>query len=90
MGNARPDVHVLPSELLEAHSSDEGDYSCWCGAQVFEVCPECEGQPEDSPTCWRCGGGVEFDGGFVQRVLPCPDPLAYEGPHGLLIVHNAP
>lgn len=66
------------AEARPEHTTD--GYTCWCGPQVEQVCPECGGEGgEVKCECWRCAG----DG-----MIPCSDPDAYDGPFGLLVIHN--
>lgn len=74
-----PNVHVLPVDLMAAHE-DTGTH-CWCSPRVLMLCPACdevEGE-QGAPGCWQCGG--------EGRVV-CPDPDGYDGPHGLIVVHD--
>lgn len=72
-------VHVLPVDLMAAHE-DTGT-RCWCAPRVYMLCPECDdvARPRRRPDCWRCGG--------AGRLL-CPDPETYDGPYGLIVVHD--
>lgn len=58
---------------------DTSGAPCWCHPTVLEVCPECEGEEADAMPCWRCGG---------KGRVECADPATYDGPHGLIFVHN--
>ncbi len=62
---------------------EEGE-NCWCGPTVFQVCPECDDDPEEvirtgtviaKKECWRCDGD-----GLVE-------PYDYDEQH--IIVHNS-
>ncbi len=51
-------------------------YDCWCDPVVEQRCDACDG---DGASCWRCQGAGWH---------PCPAPEHYDGPCGLLIVHQ--
>lgn len=73
-------MHVTPVHEVHGPHANEG-FTCWCQPTVLQLCPECDDVPgpRGRPGCWRCDG---------EGKVPCEDPERYDGPHGLIIVHN--
>jgi hypothetical protein len=79
-------LHVLihlasDGERMETHDTD--GLTCWCAPVVRRCCPECEdarAAGDDAPDCWRCDG---------LGTVPCEAPALDDGPHPLMVAHNA-
>lgn len=52
---------------------EEDNEHCWCGPDLFQVCPECEREvANEGPPCWRCNrkGLVEpYDEDFPMVIV---------------------
>lgn len=74
------DRQVYPIGVPREHVTT--GYKCWCHPRFEMVCPECGDEPDEvKASCWRCGG---------QGTIECEDPEAYDGPFGILVIHNDP
>lgn len=73
--------HVAPYPVTPEHVTK--GFGCWCQPEVSMICEECadrrDNDREGASDCWRCEG---------RGLVECPDPAAYDGPYGLVVVHH--
>lgn len=51
---------------------------CWCGPDLRQICPECEGEDGDRQRCWRCKADP-IGPGWVEP---------YDDDRPILIIHK--
>lgn len=68
----------MSSDATREHDTDSHD--CWCGPDLYWLCPDCGGSAEG---CWRCG-----DPHPGLLLVPRDSPLLADD-ITLVIVHQA-
>ncbi len=50
-------IWAAASRASKHREHDEGDKGCWCGPELWQICPEWGGEIDAcAETCWRCHG----------------------------------